>query len=91
MVKLTDGLRVVGVTDRTQFDHGIIIEKVHQAARTHHEARDYLAAIACLARSGNHASFHQIKYPVRKHFAMYAQVVPVGQGLQDGIGNSAYA
>ncbi len=91
MVKLPNGLGIVGVGGRTQLDHGIIIQKVQQATRPHNKAGDDLAAIARLAGPGNHSPIHEIEHPVGKHFAMHAQVTPIGQRLQDGIGNSADA
>src|SRR5207302_10163434 len=53
MVKLTNVLDIVGVADRTQLNHGLIIQKVHQATTPDDRAGDYLAAVKGVAGAGN--------------------------------------
>ena len=91
MVELANDLRVVGVGHRVHLDHGIIINKVHQAARPHEKAGDHLAAIAGLAGPGNDSPLDEVDHPIGKHFGMDPQVMPIGQRLQRGIGNGADA
>ncbi len=78
MVKLTNVLDIVGVADRTQLNHGIIIQKVHQATRPYDKAGDHLAAVNGLAGPGNDSPLDEVEYPIGEHFAMDAQVTPIG-------------
>src|SRR2546428_14101374 len=78
MVKLTNDLDIVGVADRTQLDHGIIIQKVHQAARPNDKAGDQLAAVKGLTGPGNDSPLDEVEHAIGEHFAMDAQVTPIG-------------
>src|SRR3989442_1570786 len=89
MVKLTNVLDIVGVTDRTQLNHGIIIQKVHQATRPYDKAGDYLASVKGFAGPGNDSPLDEVEHPIGEHFAMDAQVTPIGQCLKDGVRNGA--
>src|SRR6266480_7932096 len=89
MVKLTNDLDIVGVADRTQLNHGIIIQKVHEAARPNDKAGDHLASVKGLTGSGNDSPLDEVEYTIGEHFAMYAQVTPISQRLHDGIGNGS--
>src|SRR5216117_1331506 len=64
MVKLTNDLDIVGVADRTQLNHGIIIQKVHQAARPYEKAGDHLVAVKGLTGPGNDSPFDEVEYTI---------------------------
>src|SRR5947199_8204888 len=57
MVKLTNVLDIVGVAYRTQLNHGIIIQKVHQATRPDEKAAYNLAAAKALPAPSNDSHF----------------------------------
>ena len=78
MVKLTNDLDIVGVADRTQLNHGIIIQKVHQAARPNDKAGDHLAPVKGLTGPGNDSPLDEVEYTLGEHFAMDAQITPIG-------------
>ena len=91
MVELANDVRVVGVGHRVHFYHRVIIEKVHQAVGPHDKTGDHLAAIAGLAGPGNDSPLDEVDHPIGEHLGMDAQVTPIGQRLQRGIGNGADA
>ena len=78
MVKLTNDLDIVGVADRTQLNHGIIIQKVHEAARPNDKAGDHLAPVKGLTGPGNDSPLDEVEYTLGEHFAMDAQITPIG-------------
>ena len=72
-----------------EFDERVVIDKLKQPRRAGDEARHNPSRMDRLEPVGDHAPFHQRHNIVGKHFGMDAEIVPVSQPAEHGIGDRA--
>ena len=72
-----------------ELDERIIVDEVVQLPRPHYKAGDDLTPVQGLFRVVNHAAFDQRNNAVAEHLSVDAQVIELGQVVQDRIGNGA--
>ena len=75
-----DDVGVVGEVDRPHLDHRVVVDEVVQALRAHHERGHDLAAVALLARPGDHAGLDEVDDRVGEHLGVDAQVAACRAG-----------
>ena len=75
-----DDVRVVREVDRAHLDHRVVVDEVVEPPRAHQECGHDLAAVALLARPGDHAGLDEIDDRVREHLGMDPEIAVVAQG-----------
>lgn len=89
--RLANDEHIFGVVHRLHFHHGIVVDKIQQAAAAYYKAGHDFALVNRIACASDHTPLNEVEYNVRKHFGMDAQIATIGQLVQGRITDSADA